>query len=205
MGLGNPGPEYETTRHNTGFLFIDLLKVKKKGFIRKLFNNRICESYEFRDPLLPECIIAKPFTFMNRGGIAVAQLVRQFNIPPKNIIVIHDDLDILLGRMKLKFGGSDAGHNGIKSIINSLETRNFYRLRIGIGRPSSEEKSSIKDWVLSPFKSFELVIIEKVLDAAIEGIYLFFLEGENKAVNFINGFRVTNLNGRIQNRRQIVD
>jgi len=192
VGLGNPGPEYETTRHNIGFLFVDHLKDKKEGFVRSLHKNKICESFELVDPILPGCIVAKPLTFMNRSGIAVAEMVRQFNIFPQNIIVVHDDLDILLGRMKLKFGGSDAGHNGIKSIINSLGTRDFFRIRIGIGRPGPDEKMTITEWVLSPFKKIELRIIERVLDGTIEGIYRFFLEGKDKALNFINGFRVEN-------------
>ena len=192
VGLGNPGPEYETTRHNIGFLFVDQLYIKKKDFVQGLHKNKTYESFELVDPLLPPCIVAKPLTFMNRSGIAVLEMVTQFSISPQNIIVVHDDLDILLGRMKLKFGGSDAGHNGIKSIISNLGTRDFFRIRIGIGRPDPAEKLPIRDWVLSPFKDFELKIIKRVLDACIEGIYRFFLEGKDKALNFINGFRLEN-------------
>ncbi|GAB6888084.1 aminoacyl-tRNA hydrolase [Desulfothermus okinawensis JCM 13304] len=192
VGLGNPGPEYEITRHNVGFLFVDQLKSKRERYIRSLHANKLCESFMLADPKIPWCIVVKPLTFMNLSGVAVEKLANDFNISPENIFVIHDDLDIGLGRMKLKFGGGHAGHNGLKSIINHLGTRDFYRLRIGIGRPGPDKKINIRDWVLSPFEDFEMTVVKKVLDIGIQGIYCFFSQGKDNAINFINGFRVEN-------------
>jgi PTH1 family peptidyl-tRNA hydrolase len=178
VGLGNPGPKYKYTRHNVGFLFVDRLISLKRAYIcREFKKNNEYEFIELDDPSLPDCVVIKPLTYMNLSGKAVKKLSDKFNIPPEYIFVVHDDLDISFGRMKLKFGGGIAGHRGLKSIVESLETRDFYRLRIGIDRPRKDEPISVRDYVLSPFSDTELKLLTFLLDKAIEGMYLFFQEG----------------------------
>ncbi|MFY9514325.1 MAG: aminoacyl-tRNA hydrolase [Rubrivivax sp.] len=145
VGLGNPGPDYEATRHNAGFWWIDALS-RQLG--TRLVPERAYQALVARvnrsgaDPVW----LLEPMTFMNRSGFSVATLARFFKIEPKQILVVHDELDLLPGQAKLKFGGSAAGHNGLKDIHSQLGTLDFWRLRLGIGHPGV--KAEVVHWVL---------------------------------------------------------
>jgi len=188
-GLGNPGPQYELTRHNFGFLLADAL-VDSAGGPAK------CPAVQARgDCITCECrlirnmaplLVAKPQTYMNLSGVAVGKLAAKFAIEPANVIVVHDDLDIPLGRMKFKSGGSDAGHNGIRSVAEHLGTPNFLRLRLGIGRP--EGRGVARDYVLDTFEKDELNIADQVIKAAIKGLGIYLRRGLQTAVQHINAF-----------------
>ncbi|MCK9240384.1 aminoacyl-tRNA hydrolase [Desulfocurvus sp.] len=188
-GLGNPGPEYELTRHNFGFLAIDALVEAAGGpgkcpalELRGDCPTRECRPVRNAAPLL----LAKPQTYMNLSGLAVGRLAARLGLDPGEVIVLHDDLDLPLGRMKFKKGGSDAGHNGIKSVTEHLGTPNFLRLRLGIGRP--EGRGGARDYVLEPFTREELEIVALVAQAAAKGLTLYLRRGFAHAVQYLNGF-----------------
>ncbi|HMT01488.1 MAG TPA: aminoacyl-tRNA hydrolase [Candidatus Absconditabacterales bacterium] len=154
VGLGNPGKQYEKTRHNAGFLLVDQW-VDQQNF--KLFSGSKTYKAErtegvFRDQ---KVIVLKPQTYMNLSGESVSVVAHFFKIAPADILVIHDEIDFDFARNELKFGGSHAGHNGLKSIIAHLGTKDFWRLRIGVGRPENAHYS-VADYVLSAFHSDEL-------------------------------------------------
>jgi peptidyl-tRNA hydrolase, PTH1 family len=144
VGLGNPGPEYEATRHNAGFWWIDELA---SSWGARLAPERGYQGLVARvnKPGGPVWLL-EPMTFMNRSGVSVATLARFFKIEPAQILVVHDELDLLPGQAKLKFGGSAAGHNGLKDIHAMLGTQDFWRLRLGIGHPGV--KAEVVNYVL---------------------------------------------------------
>jgi len=174
VGLGNPGKEYEKTRHNAGFIAIDLL-LEKYGYqkAKEEFESEIF----FSEVKGEKVYFVKPQTYMNNSGIAIRQIMDYYKIPLEDFIVIYDEKDFPVGKQQFKFRGSGSGHNGIKSIIQNLKTENFNRIRIGIGaRP---EKWELVDWVLSKFSNKEL---ETLIDSFIkvEG----FLSDWTKEKNF---------------------
>ena len=150
IGLGNPGKEYETTRHNIGFMVIDrfLGNVKYKEKFNGLY---------YEKDMGEKIIFLKPQTFMNNSGNCVKKFVDYYKVASDNILVIHDDLDLEMGKIKYKFNSSSGGHNGIKSIINMIGTQEFLRLKIGI---SSICKDQVIDYVLGKFNKKELENIE---------------------------------------------
>ncbi|MDD5578104.1 MAG: aminoacyl-tRNA hydrolase [Methylobacter sp.] len=156
VGLGNPGQQYEKTRHNVGFLFLEGL-ASELGCI---WINEPKYQGSFSECFLADrkVMLLKPDTFMNRSGQSVGKIARYYKLAPEDILVIHDDLDFDAGIVKLKKDGGHAGHNGLKDIIAHLGSKDFYRLRIGIGRPATGR--SVSDFVLSsPSKSeWELII-----------------------------------------------
>jgi len=145
VGLGNPGSQYEKTRHNVGFLFLDELVVDYFGQWSYVsgFEGQVAELVVGATKL----VMLKPDTYMNKSGASVGKLARYYKIVPENILVVHDELDFEVGAIKLKRGGGHAGHNGLRDIIANLGSPDFYRLRIGIGRPSGGKK--VADYVLS--------------------------------------------------------
>ncbi len=144
VGLGNPGAEYEATRHNAGFWWLDALAGKLGA---RLVPERGYQALAARVSTAAGPVwLLEPMTFMNRSGFSVATLARFFKIEPAEILVVHDELDLLPGQVKLKFGGSAAGHNGLKDIHAQLGTPDFWRLRIGIGHPGV--KAEVIHWVL---------------------------------------------------------
>ena len=144
VGLGNPGTEYEATRHNAGFWWLDALSRELKAPLRldKNYHGQVARTTVNGQPVW----LLKPLTFMNLSGKSVAALARFFKILPAEILVAHDELDILPGQTKLKFGGSHAGHNGLRDIHAQLGTGDYWRLRIGIGHPGV--KAEVLNWVL---------------------------------------------------------
>ena len=145
VGLGNPGAEYEATRHNAGFWWIDALAAKLGA---RLSPERSIQGLVARvnRPEADPVWLLQPMTFMNRSGVSVAALARFYKIDPQQILVAHDELDLLPGQVKLKFGGSAAGHNGLKDIHGMLGTADFWRLRLGIGHPGV--KAEVVNYVL---------------------------------------------------------
>lgn len=165
VGLGNPGARYELSRHNAGFLAIDALTDK---FHFKLDRQGYYCQYGFGKINGREVVAAKPMTFMNQSGRAVKAIVSALNIHSEEVIVVHDDIDLPLGKIKKKSQGGDAGQQGVRSIVNSLQTDRFTRLRIGVDRP--ERREQIVDYVLSPFEDDELPAVEGVLENVVEMI-----------------------------------
>ena len=145
LGLGNPGPRYAQTRHNAGFRAVESISGSRDGWKKYRSLASIC-TVEIEDMLV---VLVRPLTFMNLSGKAVQPLLRQLHLQPQDLLVIHDDLDLPLGKVRLRPGGGSGGHKGVQSVIEHLGSRNFARLRIGIGRPP--EGTNPVDYVLDPF------------------------------------------------------
>lgn len=180
VGLGNPGNEYKDTKHNAGFWIVDKIaeelnvKVEKKQ-AKSLVQSAIWEGKKI--------LLAKPQTFMNLSGEAVRELVNYYdNID--NLLIIYDDLDLSVGQLRFKRNGSAGGHNGIKSIIQHLNSTDFERLKIGIGRP--RDQRPVRDYVLKPFSKDEKNILEDSIKKAVEGVKLWMTDGISEAMNVIN-------------------
>lgn len=170
IGLGNPGLKYSQTKHNVGFMLIDNI-VKDKGFsYRDDFRGKVAEGRDKENRVF----FLKPYTYMNLSGLAVNQLVSYYKIPLEDIIVIQDDMDLPLGKLRLRTKGSAGGHNGIKSIIQELGTQDFWRLKIGVGRP--REHLDVVNHVLSSFSKEEEKVLSEVLIDAHNAVLL-WLEG----------------------------
>jgi PTH1 family peptidyl-tRNA hydrolase len=146
-GLGNPGREYEQTRHNVGWLVADELARRHGGSFRSKFSGQLAE-VRFGDEKLA---LLKPETYMNESGRSIAAAARFFKVDPRALLVVHDDVDLEADRFQVRLGGGLAGHNGLRSIAQSLGTNDFLRLRIGVGRPGRGDRRSVSDFVLSRF------------------------------------------------------
>ncbi len=148
VGLGNPGPQYERTRHNIGQLVVDeLARRRGQGFRSHKANARVAEAW--LRPGGPKLVLAKLNTFMNVSGGPVAGLVQFYGIPPERVVVVHDELDIPFDAVRLKIGGGHGGHNGVRDVAKALGTPDFPRVRVGIGRPPGRQDPA--DWVLQQF------------------------------------------------------
>ncbi len=181
VGLGNPGIKYALNRHNIGFLLLDQFADKHQfSFARRRFNALLAEGSGDGSRLL----LAKPQTYMNLSGDAVGKLVSFYRIPIHDIIVCYDDLDLPLGRLRLRARGSAGGHHGMESIIAALGSDDFARLRIGIGRPASREDIS---HVLGNLTPEEERTLDETLGRAVEALDLWLSEGIEKAMNQYNG------------------
>jgi len=182
VGLGNPSNKYEYTRHNVGFDVIDLFRheLRLGKDFRKEHHSLVSEGQLESQSIL----LAKPQTFMNSSGIAVHALVLDYEIPLEDIIVIYDDLNLELGLLRVRRSGSAGGHKGVKSIIESLGSESFPRIRIGIGQPPQDME--VIDYVLSKFTSEERDEIEKAEQTAIEALKIMILEGVEPAMNKFN-------------------
>jgi PTH1 family peptidyl-tRNA hydrolase len=165
VGLGNPGSRYDDTRHNVGFRVIDNLAAAHRIVLRSHLPTAV---YGEGTIAAQPVVLAWPQTYMNASGKAVADLCAHFSTLPNDLIVAHDDLDLQLGRVKLKRQGGDAGHHGVRSIIARLGTGDFLRVRIGIGRPAN--KDEIVTYVLSPFTPDELPLLHDAVRHAAEKI-----------------------------------
>jgi PTH1 family peptidyl-tRNA hydrolase len=147
VGLGNPGPEYASTRHNLGFMVTDRLAAQWSASWRSKFSGRLAET---RDGDLRVALL-QPQTFMNLSGRSVAAAMRFYKLEPGALLVVHDEIDLPLGDVRAKFAGGLAGHNGLRSLRESLGTADFARVRIGVGRPERGEQIPVADWLLRPF------------------------------------------------------
>jgi len=179
-GLGNPGDEYADTRHNAGFMVIDRLAARHSIHLRQK-----TDSYIFGRGFIEEqkVILIKPFTFMNRSGDAVMSAVRK-NEDFEGILVVHDDLDLAPGIVKIKNTGSAGGHNGVQSIIDRLGSRDFPRVKVGIGRP---ERMPVERYVLKPFAKKEMSLIEEALETAADAVADIIRMGVSYAQNKYHG------------------
>ncbi len=179
VGLGNPGPDYDKTRHNIGFELVDLLASSRdlKWTRDRKFRAKVAE---FENSL----ILAKPQTFMNISGNAVARLMRHHKLKPDQVLVAYDDVDLPVGRLRFKAGGSAAGHNGIKSIIEYIGTDTFPRVKIGIG--SADGREQMVDHVLGHFSEEEWHELQKVLANAVDGVNCALSAGLDAAMNQFN-------------------
>ncbi|MDE0686849.1 MAG: aminoacyl-tRNA hydrolase [Candidatus Poribacteria bacterium] len=181
VGLGNPGIRYEDTKHNVGFRVIDTLQTQLSA--GKLPRNLICKSLVMQATWhdLP-IILAKPMTYMNNSGIAVAALIRQFEIPLSELCIIYDDIHLDLGVLRMRQKGSDGGQKGMKSIIHHLGTTAFPRLRIGIGEPIG----NLTDYVLTDFTEDEEIEIAHTIDRAVGALETFVKDDILTAMNQFN-------------------
>ena len=183
VGLGNPDRKYTLTRHNSGFLCIDMLSEKLNFRVDKLkFKSLICDTTINGH----RCIIMKPQTYMNNSGEAVRECANFYKIKPENIIVIYDDISLDVGKLRIRRKGTDGGHNGIKSIIYHLNSDQFPRIKVGCGKKPHPDYD-LADWVLSEFKKDEQKTLEPALDNACKAIELLLDNQIDKAMNLYNG------------------
>ncbi|MDR2892669.1 MAG: aminoacyl-tRNA hydrolase [Deltaproteobacteria bacterium] len=204
IGLGNPGKEYENTRHNFGFMLIDeLIRLQPGGrAAEKLSTGK--KQYELWKLYLPPVhsapwLLLKPLTYMNNSGLPATAAMSYYGISPDQVLAVHDELDIPLGEMRFKFGGGSAGHKGINSLAQQFGSRDFYRLRLGIGKQPGEETIA---HVLGRFNAADSRVVDQVLEAACRGLVMFNerrsmpSEAGPKALaaaqEYFNGFRLPN-------------
>jgi len=190
VGLGNPGPEYDRTRHNLGYLALDALMRSLEGQPRAGLAAARTEKglyAAWRATIgRGRWLLAKPLTYMNRSGQAVASICHYFRIETDQILVVHDELDLPLGRLRLKLGGGTAGHRGLESIAQHLGSRDFYRLRLGIGKPAH---GNTADFVLARFGSREAQLADEVTAAAVKSLECFCGTGFEAARQLAGSFR----------------
>ena len=170
VGLGNPGPEYETTRHNIGFLAIDHMLDQWKSFENQRMQSKFqSELASGQTPSKIKCVLVKPQTFMNLSGHSVGDIVRFFKSAVSDVIVVHDDIDLPFGNIRIKQGGGHGGHNGLKSLDSNLGDVTYVRVRVGVGRA---EHASVSAHVLGPFSNTELKELESLLPKISDAIDL---------------------------------
>jgi len=181
IGLGNPGPEYEKTRHNVGFMVVErLAQAQEISLNKKSRLVRWGEGIIAQD----KAVMAKPLTYMNNSGLAAKELLRAYEVDPEQLIVVYDDLDLEPGQIRIRMNGGSGGHKGIKSIMAQIANDNFIRVRIGIGRPSGRQDPA--DYVLSPFGKREWEEISFSIERAADAIAYILANGVMKAMNEFN-------------------
>ena len=185
VGLGNPGRKFKKTRHNVGFRVIDGFKRRNnfpKFKFSKKFQSLISEGYFNREKI----VLIKPQTFMNDSGKAVKSLTKNYKLKIINLFVIHDDVDIPLGKIKISIGRGSAGHKGVQSIIDELNTKNFIRLRIGIKSTPNNKKKVKREFVLKKFTKKEEKVVRKITKETISAIEIALKDGLEKAMQIYN-------------------
>lgn len=182
VGLGNPGREYKDNRHNVGFMLIDQLSVRLNARLTRMQAKALVGSINYEGNKL---IFAKPQTYMNLSGQSIQGLARFYKVPLENMIVAHDDLDLPFGTIRVRPGGGPGGQRGVASTIERLGTKDFRRLRIGIGRPPGRMDPS--DFVLQNFAPADSILLSEILDRATEAVLTFVTDGLNAAMNKFNG------------------
>ncbi len=179
VGVGNPGIEYELTRHNVAWIFLDTWDKLSTSSWQSKFKGQY-SSFSHKGE---KVYTLKPETFMNLSGESVGPMCKFFKIKPEEVLVIHDEVDLPFGQVQMKKGGGLAGHNGLKSISQHLGTQDFYRLRIGVDKP---KRGSVASWVLGKFPVEDTADLEKVLNASAKCLDVFLTSGFNKAALLIN-------------------
>lgn len=183
VGLGNPGREYAGNRHNVGFLVADLLAARH-GIKVGRHRRAVADVGEGRLGIgvdAPRLVLAKPMTYMNLAGGPVAALAQFYKVAPAQIIAVHDELDIPYGQIRCKFGGGESGHNGLRSISRSLSTKEYLRVRFGIGRPPGRQDPA--DYVLSDFSAAERKELEYLVDRSADIVEAIITSGLESAQN----------------------
>jgi PTH1 family peptidyl-tRNA hydrolase len=184
VGLGNPGEAYRLTRHNIGFMVIDRLARRHRIVVDK---RRFEAVYGLGRMDGRSVILVKPMTFMNLSGQAVRDLAIFFNLDTKNLLVIHDDIDLVFGRIKIKQKGGDGGHNGLKSLIEAFGSGAFVRVRIGIGRPDTRQE--IRGYVLNRFDAQQEEVLDEVITITQDAVETIVLKGLTEGMNRFSGTR----------------
>ena len=180
VGLGNPGPKYARNRHNVGYQFVDnLAKAHELAFAHQQFHARVAAGRIAGQRVL----LAKPLTFMNLSGKAVGALMRFYKLTPSDLLVVYDDLDLPLGKVRIRAGGGSGGHKGTKSIIERLGTHDFARLRIGIGRPQAGDPVN---YVLQNLSNEEMIDLEGAFARSGEAVIVWLDDGIDMAMNQFN-------------------
>lgn len=196
VGLGNPGAKYSKVRHNLGFMVVDELVKKlmvtgKWSMVNKLKSEIFEANYEL-STINHKLVLAKPQTYMNNSGLAVKLLTTYYQLPPTDVIIVHDELDLPLGKIKVRLGGAAAGHHGVESIIKALDNDQFIRVRLGVGnlRTQSAEHGTAhidtNHFVLEPFLSSEKSKVKHMLKQAVKALDLLLEQGLKKAQNQFN-------------------
>jgi PTH1 family peptidyl-tRNA hydrolase len=185
VGLGNPGIEYQWTPHNAGFLAIDRLA----GRTGAVVSNRRCRALTAATRIAGrEVVLAKPDTFMNLSGLAVRELVEEFDVQRDNLLVLYDELALPLGTLRVRAGGSSGGHNGARSVNGALGSEEWSRIRIGVGPDGVETASRRgKDYLLTPMRKKELAVLDEVLDRVADAVETVIASGLGAAMNRWNG------------------
>lgn len=192
VGLGNPGDKYKDTRHNVGFMVVEKLAHELGGSDVKWGNE---EKHSALMAKTGDILLMKPTTFMNASGVAVSSAMRFYKLSPEDVWVIHDDLDLPLGKIRIRVGGASAGHHGIDSIIKELGSDKFTRIRLGIGRGTSKNgaiadrkmhTSSVIDFVLSRFGKSEAGELKHLVKDGVEAVRVALFKGIDKAMNRFN-------------------
>ncbi len=185
VGLGNPGEKYENTRHNIGFMVVDELAEKlTKGPVdweeSSRFNSFILLSSA------RNIILAKPQSFMNASGAVVAKVAQYYKVSAENIWIVHDDVDLPLGKIKIRLGGAAAGHHGVESIMANLGTDKFLRFRLGIGHPGRGADAHVEDYVLKDFDTNEKSEVKHLTKQTLQALEVSLKDGPEKAMNQFN-------------------
>jgi PTH1 family peptidyl-tRNA hydrolase len=182
VGLGNPGREYKENRHNVGFMLVDRLSVRLNARLSRVQAKALVGSVAYEGEKL---ILAKPQTYMNLSGQSIQGLARFYKLPLENMLVAHDDLDLPFGTIRIRPGGGPGGQKGVASAIERLGSKDFPRLRIGIGRPPGRMDPAA--YVLQDFAKGDLTLLSEILDHAADAVLTFVTEGLNAAMNGFNG------------------
>ncbi len=186
-GLGNPGSRYEATRHNVGFHVVDLIRERwGRPAFREKFRAQVALVELPGQKGHEKTYLLKPQTFMNLSGQSVQPAAAFFKVPPEEVLIVHDEMDLPLGRLQLKEGGGSGGHNGLKSVHQELGTPGFKRLRVGIGRPPQDFRGVPTDFVLQAFAPEEESQVKTLLEAAADAVELLVKCGMPAAMNQIN-------------------
>jgi len=185
VGLGNPGKKYQNTRHNLGFMVVEeaarkFLPLKKT----KWEEDKKANALVLRVP--PDVLLVKPLTFMNASGKAVAKLASNFKLQASSIWVVHDDVDLPLGKIKIRLGGGSAGHRGVESIIKELGTDEFVRFRLGIGHPGRRKDNAVEKYVLREFDINQRSEVKKIVKKTVKAVQIALEEGLERAMNEFN-------------------
>ena len=182
VGLGNPGPRYEDTRHNVGFKVVDMLSEKHGIVVGYVKHHAFCGTGRIGGK---QVVLAKPQTYMNNSGASVREIVSYYKADPENeLIVISDDIDLSIGRIRVRASGSAGGHNGLKSVIQELGTSGFDRVKIGVG--SKPEEWELADWVLSRFNPLDMDAVRFSLKRAVNAVECILEKGVDQAMNSFN-------------------
>jgi PTH1 family peptidyl-tRNA hydrolase len=183
VGLGNPGARYENTRHNVGFMVLDRwLSGHPTAQWREQYGGLTADLSVDGTRLL----LLKPLTFMNRSGQSVRKAAQFFKIPPSDVVIVHDEVDLAFGEVRLKRGGGEAGHNGLKSVTSDLGTQDYVRLRCGVGRPPPEFRGDTADFVLQAPSPADQPQLEALISKAVEALEMVIRVGLDQAMNSTN-------------------
>jgi len=191
VGLGNPEPKYDRTRHNIGFAAIDA--ISRAWQINLAENRKYQGEFGEGQQQLTKIRLLKPLTFMNRSGQSIRAVTDWFKLPPTSVLIIYDDMDLPLGKLRLRLSGSAGGHNGMKSAIAHLGNQNFPRLRIGIGKPQNAvagDEANTISYVLGQFNAQESAMVTEILSLVVDCVELSLKQGVEQAMNRYNNHSV---------------